>query len=75
MSKLEKIQNEILSLSNEERELVGIFLKSAQANIESDYIEAWNKELQRRLDELDRGEGNLVPSHEAVSEIRKKIFK
>ncbi|MBS1618569.1 MAG: addiction module protein [Bacteroidetes bacterium] len=75
MSKLEKIQEEILSLSTEERELISIFLKSAQDNMEADYTQAWNKELQRRIDELDNGKADLVSSESAVAEIRKKLFK
>ncbi len=52
MSKLEKIQNEILSLSNEERELIGIFVKNTANAIEPGYQEAWQVELQKRLDEV-----------------------
>ena len=73
MSKLEKIQNEILSLSVEERELIGIFLKDKQTAIEPDYTESWQTELKKRLDDVRNGKANLVSSDFAVSEIRKKI--
>lgn len=73
MGKLEKIQNEISSLSVEERELIGIFLKEKQTTIEPDYTEAWQAELKRRLEDVRNGKANLVSSEFAVSEIRKKI--
>jgi hypothetical protein len=75
MSKLEKIQNEILALSPEERELVGIFLKETQTPQSEDYHAAWEKELQRRLAEIQIGNATLVSSEFAVSEIRKNLHK
>jgi hypothetical protein len=73
MGKLEKIQNEILSLSVEERELIGIFLKEKQYTIGPDYTQAWQSELEKRMDDVRNGKANLVSSEFAVSEIRKKI--
>jgi hypothetical protein len=75
MSKLEKIQNEILSLSTEERELIGIFLKDKQISTEAGYAEAWQNELNKRLNDVQNGKAELISSEFAVSEIRKKIFK
>jgi hypothetical protein len=75
VGKLEKIQNEILSLSIEERELIGIFLKDKQTAIDPDYTEAWQTELRKRLDDVRNGNANLVSSEFAVSEIRKKIAR
>ena len=75
MGKLEKIQNEISSLSIEERELIGIFLKEKQTTIDPDYTEAWQTELKKRLDDVQSGKANLVSSEFAVSEIRKKIIR
>ena len=75
MGKLEKIQNEISSLSVEERELIGIFLKEKQTIIEPDYTEAWQTELKKRLDDVRIGGANLVSSEFAISEIRKKIVR
>jgi hypothetical protein len=49
MGKLEKIQNEILSLSLEERELIGIFLKDKQTANDPAYDQAWQTELKPDL--------------------------
>ena len=75
MGKLEKIQKEILSLSTEERELIGIFLKEKQYAIEPDYTEAWQTELQKRLNEVRSGEVNLVSTKSVIADLRKKISK
>ena len=75
MGKLEKIQNEILSLSVEERELIGIFLKERQYIIEPDYTEVWQTELQKRLNEVQKGEVELTSTKSAIAELRKKISK
>ena len=75
MGKLEKIQNEISSLSVEERELISIFIKDKQTAIEPNYTEAWQTELRKRLEDVKTGSANFVSSEFAVSEIRKKIAK
>ena len=75
MGKLEKIQNEILSLSVEERELIGIFLKERQYIIEPDYTEVWQTELQKRLNEVQKGEVELTSTKSSIAELRKKISK
>jgi len=74
MSKLEKIQNEILSLSTEERELVGIFLKSAQQAIDPEYNQAWQAELEKRRNEVQSGGVTLVSTKSVIADLRKKIF-
>ena len=75
MGKLEKIQKEILSLSIEERELIGIFLKEKQYAIEPDYTEAWQTELQNRLSEVQNGAAKLVSVKSVIADLRKKISK
>jgi hypothetical protein len=73
MGKLEKIQHEISTLSSEEKELIGIFLKDKQTTIAPDYTEAWQAELKKRLEDVRNGDASLISSHVALSEIRKKI--
>ena len=68
MSKLEKIQKEILSLSIEERELVGIFLKDTQQAPDADYHKAWQAELQKRLKEVESGEANLISTKSVIAD-------
>ena len=75
MSKLEKIQNEILSLSDEERELIGIFVKNTANAMESGYKEAWQIELQKRLDEVQNKTVKLESTKSVVEDLRKRISK
>jgi len=75
MSKLEKIQNDILSLSNEERELIGIFVKNAENKMEPDYHEAWQTELEKRLEEVKNKTAALISSKTLIADLRKKISK
>ena len=75
MSNLEKIQNELLSLSADERELISIFLKNAESKMDAGYHETWQDEMNRRLSEMQNGNANLVSSSYAVSEIRNKLAK
>ena len=75
MSKLEKIQNEILSLSSEERELIGIFLKNAQHTLDPDYNQTWQIELEKRRNEVQNGEVTLVSTKSVIADLRKKISK
>jgi hypothetical protein len=75
MSKLEKIQNEILSLSNEERELIGIFVKNTANATEPGYQEAWQTELQKRLAEVQTKTVDLASTKSVIADLRKKISK
>jgi hypothetical protein len=75
MSKLEKIQNEILSLSNEERELIGIFVKNTATAMEPGYQDAWQTELEKRLGEVQNKTVNLVSTKSVIADLRKKISK
>jgi len=75
MTKLEKIQNEILSLSTEERELIGIFVKNAQTPVGSDYREAWQNELESRLKETQNGDIKLVSTKSVITDLRNRLGK
>lgn len=75
MGKLEKIQNEILSLSVEERELIGIFVKNTQNPIDPDYQDAWQRELQTRLHDIKNGDANLVSTKSVIADLRNKLSK
>ena len=75
MSKLEKIQNELLALSTEERELVSIFLKDSETVMESDYHQAWHTELQKRLHDQQNGAVNMMPIKSVLADLRNSITK
>jgi len=75
MSKLEKMQNEILSLSVEERELIGIFIKNTQHTTDTGYNLAWQDELQKRRNEVNSGAVSLISAKSVIADLRKKISK
>jgi hypothetical protein len=75
MSKLEKIQKEILSLSLEERELIEIFVKNTQYPMDADYDNAWQTELQKRLSEVQNGSVNLISAKSVLADLRNKLSK
>jgi len=75
MGRLEKIKNEILSLSAEERELVGIFLKNTQHAIDPGYNLAWQAELEKRRNDVQSGKVTLISTKSVLADLRKKISK
>lgn len=75
MSKLEQIQNEILSLSQEERELLNVFIKTNNSEQNLEYTDAWKVELQSRLEEMETATVSLVSTKSAIADIRAKIRK
>lgn len=77
MSKLQLIQQEILSLSEDERELISIFIKETMVESvsSSDYDSAWKKELNTRLNEVQSGKVKGIKTEDALAEIRTKLKK
>lgn len=63
----------ILSLSMEERELVGIFLKNAQHSLDPNYDQAWQAELEKRRNDVQRGEVNLVSTTSVIAGLRNRL--
>ena len=76
MSKLEQIQQEILSLNSDERELISIFIKDTfTENVVADYDTVWKKELQKRLHEVQSGTVETIDTADAIAQIRKTLNK
>ena len=68
--RLEKLRSEALLLSEEERaELAQDLMKSLDAPADPDAADAWDKEISRRLDEIDAGTAKLVDR----SELRRRM--
>lgn len=58
---LEKLRSEALRLSEKERaELAQDLMKSLDAPGDPDAADAWDKEISRRLDEIDAGTAKLI---------------
>ena len=58
---LEKLRSEALRLSETERaELAQDLMKSLDAPADPDAGDAWDREISRRLDEVDAGTATLI---------------
>jgi putative addiction module component (TIGR02574 family) len=71
---LEKLRSEALRLPEPERaELAHDLVKSLDSPSDSDAAEAWEKELLRRLAEVDAGTAKLVDREELRRRMRSRI--
>lgn len=65
----EKIKKQALELSDQERaELAHMLIDSLHPDQELESEEAWSKELKKRIDRYEQGEGSTRP----WSEVKKK---
>jgi putative addiction module component (TIGR02574 family) len=63
-----------LSLSEEERaELAGSLLESLDAGVDEAAEAAWNREIARRIEDLDSGKVKTVPWDTVRSRISSKL--
>jgi putative addiction module component (TIGR02574 family) len=67
----EKVIADFMALDADERELVAVRLFDAMHEGARDpgYEEAWDAEIQRRIDQIDRGESKMIPMDEAMKMI------
>ncbi|MGE3074033.1 MAG: addiction module protein [Dehalococcoidia bacterium] len=66
MTKFESVLNQAMELDEDEREMLAIRLgMSLREQKEPGYDEAWAAEIKKRLEEIDRGEAELVDWEEA----------
>jgi hypothetical protein len=67
----EKLLSEALSLNDAERaELAARLLETLDSSTDTDYVAAWESELQERIRQLDSGEVRAIPWTEARRTIR-----
>ena len=72
----EKITNEVLSLTSEERLfLVDKIIRSLNLPISSDIDRLWAKESERRLKELQNNQVEELDGEQVFRELRKKYIK
>ena len=71
---LEKLRSEALRLSQHERaELAHELVKSLDAPADADAAEAWEKEILRRLAEVDSGTATLIDREELRRRMRARM--
>jgi putative addiction module component (TIGR02574 family) len=71
---LEKLRSEALRLPETERaELAHELVKSLDAPADADAAEAWEKELLRRLAEVDAGTANLIDRNELRNRMQARM--
>jgi putative addiction module component (TIGR02574 family) len=71
---LEKLRSEALRLPELERaELAHELVKSLDAPADIDAVEAWEKELLRRLAEVDAGTAKLIDRDELRNRMRARM--
>jgi putative addiction module component (TIGR02574 family) len=71
---LEKLRSEALRLPELERaELAHELVKSLDAPADTDAVEAWEKELLRRLAEVDAGTAKLIDRDELRNRMRARM--
>ena len=71
---LEKLRSAVLSLTGEERaDLARDLIKSLDAPPESDAADAWDREIVRRLAEIDAGTASMVDRAELRRRIEQRI--
>jgi putative addiction module component, TIGR02574 family len=71
---LSKLRSEVLMLSEAERaELAHALVKSLDAPTDADATEAWDKEILRRLAEIDAGTAKLIDRDEFRRRMQARI--
>lgn len=68
MSRVDQIESAALTLSRSERERVAETLV-ASLDWVPEVERAWNKEIQRRIRDIDSGTTKLIPGDEVLKEI------
>ncbi len=51
--------------------MAGVLIESLHSEVDLDAEEAWNAEIQRRVEELDSGKVETIP----WSEVRQRLFR
>lgn len=74
VASLQRLRSEILALSEAERaELAHELIQSLDAPHDNDAEDAWEREISRRIGEIDSGQAELVGLAEFRESIRAKL--
>jgi putative addiction module component (TIGR02574 family) len=73
-TQLEKVRSQAMKLSDTERaQLAHDLVKSLDAPEESDAADAWDRELQRRLDQVHAGTAAVIDREEFRRRMERKL--
>ena len=71
---LSVLREDALALSESERAILAHDLvASLDGPVEQNVADAWDKEIIRRINEIDSGNTTLLDASEVISDIRKRI--
>jgi putative addiction module component (TIGR02574 family) len=72
MTTAERLLQEAMQLSSDERELLAIEL-FASLEKEPGYDDAWEAEIQRRIKEIDDGTVEMIPGEQVMAELQERL--
>ena len=71
---LADLKNKAARLPEPERaELALSLIESLDGPADPDVEEAWRLEIERRMDQIDRGEVELIPGDEVFARLRRRL--
>jgi putative addiction module component (TIGR02574 family) len=70
---IDELSQRARALPPEDRARLAEELLASLAPHDADVEAAWDIELRRRIDEIDRGEAPLVPAEEAFAAVRRAL--
>jgi len=72
--RLSELKSKAARLSDAERaELALVLIESLDGPADPDVEEAWRQEIERRLDQIDRGEVQLIPGDDVFARLRRRL--
>jgi putative addiction module component (TIGR02574 family) len=73
-TKLAELKQQAAQLSEEERaELALSLIESLDGPADPELDEAWRREIERRLAQIDRGEVQPIPGDEVFARLRRRL--
>ena len=73
-TKLAELKQQAAQLSEEERaELALALIESLDGPPDGELDEAWRREIERRLGQIDRGEVEPIPGDEVFARLRRRF--
>ncbi len=74
-ARLDELKREAAKLSDAERaELALSLIESLEAPADQDHVEVeWDREIERRTGQIDRGEVQAVPGDEVFARVRRRL--
>jgi putative addiction module component (TIGR02574 family) len=76
MTATTKLTEQLLALPCDERiRIVEALLESLNAPPDEEMVQAWSRETEQRIDELDAGIKRSIPGEEVFAEIRHRLDK